>query len=106
MGHGCPCQADPARLFHQGPPAHRTRFYLKDPDTHIEAIFGCAATGTDGGAGLQRFHDARIIGERKTSPTHASLDRCTCGARSGALFSDDMLWRPKLTFASSRSPAS
>ncbi len=85
----------------KGPLRHRTYFYLKklghrDPDAQIEAMFGSAASATGGKAGLLRFHDAEIIGEKTITVSHVSLDRFTGGARSGALFADDMLWRPKL----------
>ncbi len=85
----------------KGPLRHRTRFHLsgqKDVDDQIEAIFGSTTSATGGKAGVLRFHDAEIIGARKISLTHVSLDRFTGGARdkSGALFSDDMLWRPEL----------
>lgn len=87
----------------RGPLRHRTLFHLRrlkieTAQETVNALFGHAASGSDGCAGKLRFHDGEIIGGAQTTVAHVSLDRFTGGARdkSGALFSDHMLWRPKL----------
>lgn len=87
----------------KGPLRHRTRFYLhkqgvEDADAQIDTLFGSASSGTRGRAGQLRFYDAVVHGGAPITLAHVSLDRFTGGARdkSGALFSDDMLWRPEL----------
>lgn len=87
----------------KGPIRHRTEFHLRksapaQAEVLIVALFGNAASGDDGMAGALRFHDcipedARLLKD----VSHVSLDRFSGGARKGALFADDMLWRPMLT---------
>ncbi len=89
----------------KGPLRHRTRYYLgrcgykdADADARIESLLGSEASVNGGKAGKLRFHDAEVEAKEQITVFHVSLDRFTGGARdkSGALFSDDMLWRPKV----------
>lgn len=86
----------------KGPVRHRTEFHLrKSEPAQAEALiiemFGSVANGDGGMAGALRFHDCIPEGARLVQDvSHVSLDRFSGGARKGALFADDMLWRPTL----------
>ncbi|MBL3587406.1 hypothetical protein JMM61_18825 [Rhodovulum sulfidophilum] len=87
----------------KGPLRHRVLFHLTrcgvgSAQDIVEDVFGAAAAGPRGGAGKLRFHDGQISGGTVIPVAHVSLDRFTGGARdkSGALFTDDMIWSPRL----------
>jgi CRISPR/Cas system CMR subunit Cmr4 (Cas7 group RAMP superfamily) len=87
----------------KGPVRHRTLYHLRMQDaetaeTEIETLFGSAARGENGAAGLLRFHDA-VVPEGTTcvKHTHVGLDRFTGGPRRGVLFTDEALWQPNIT---------
>lgn len=82
---------------------HRTLFHLRrlgeaKAGDMVDDLFGCAAQGERGRAGKLRFVDAELQGGDRLEVAHVSLDRFTGGARdkSGALFSDFVVWRPDL----------
>jgi len=86
----------------KGPIRHRTLYHLRkakvvDAEAVADALFGRAAEGTTGAAGLLRFHDVIIHDPKFITQTHVGLDRFTGGARRGVLFTDKVLWRPHLS---------
>lgn len=80
----------------KGSVRHRVLFHLGDP-AQVDALFGVAASDQGGAAGHLRFHDCQIEGTTEITQTHVGLDRFTGGPRRSVLFTDAMLWRPKLT---------
>lgn len=84
----------------KGPLRHRTLFHLrkKGADSSlVDDLFGHAKQAGGGQAGALRFFDATPEGGQTITQTHVGLDRFTGGARDGVLFTDQMLWRPKIT---------
>ncbi len=93
----------------KGPLRHRTLFHLREegrrsgrtPEEVADLLADLLIEifGTEKGvakAGILRFHDVPISNPTDITLTHVSLDRFTGGARSGALFTDRMLWQPTL----------
>lgn len=85
----------------KGPLRHRALYHLRkakvaDPQAVLDGLFGHAARGGAGRAGRLRFHDVEIANAEVIAQTHVGLDRFTGGARRGVLFTDALLWRPKL----------
>ena len=85
----------------KGPLRHRTYFHLQkdgkgDAQGRLNTLFGHASDDGAGQAGRFRFHDVIMSGGKKIVLTHAGLDRFTGGTRKGVLFTDKMLWQPKL----------
>lgn len=83
---------------------HRTLYHLRkhnhsEPEKALDNIFGCAADNDAGYAGILRFSDIVVKDEKLFAMTHVGLDRFTGGSRNGALFTDEMLWRPELKFS-------
>lgn len=85
----------------KGPLRHRALFHLRrhgvaDPDSCVNTLFGSVAQDDTGSAGKLRFADAVIDDPVIFTQTHVGLDRFTGGSRRGVLFTDAVLWRPRL----------
>ncbi|WP_428697118.1 RAMP superfamily CRISPR-associated protein [Stappia sp.] len=85
----------------KGPVRHRALYHLRkakvaDAQAVLNDMFGHAAKGGSGRAGRLRFHDVAIANAEVIAQTHVGLDRFSGGARRGVLFTDALLWRPRL----------
>lgn len=90
----------------KGALAHRTEFHLRRIREQfgatnkemrlVDALFG-STNDTDGGrAGAVLIDDVVIAQEKSTRRTRHSIDRHTGGGRRGKLFTDEVLWKPKM----------